>query len=76
MRSVMVKKYIMGIMEHIEPAGIHSGDSSAVLPPTAFRKRDHDQNTPRRIALQAEHSRFDQHSVCNKGEQVYVIEAN
>ena len=23
---------IMGIMEHIEPAGIHSGDSSAVLP--------------------------------------------
>jgi carbamoyl-phosphate synthase large subunit len=24
--------YIMGIMEHIEPAGIHSGDSSAVLP--------------------------------------------
>jgi carbamoyl-phosphate synthase large subunit len=24
---------IMGIMEHIEPAGIHSGDSNAVLPP-------------------------------------------
>ena len=25
--------HIMGIMEHVEPAGIHSGDSSAVLPP-------------------------------------------
>ena len=25
--------HIMGIMEHIEPAGVHSGDSSAVLPP-------------------------------------------
>ncbi|MEI6020732.1 MAG: carbamoyl-phosphate synthase large subunit [Bacteroidota bacterium] len=25
--------YIIGIMEHIEPAGIHSGDSYAVLPP-------------------------------------------
>src|SRR5690606_21188270 len=25
--------HIMGVMEHIEPAGIHSGDSSAVLPP-------------------------------------------
>ncbi len=25
--------YIIGIMEHIEPAGIHSGDSNAVLPP-------------------------------------------
>lgn len=24
---------IMGIMQHIEPAGIHSGDSAAVLPP-------------------------------------------
>ena len=25
--------YIIGIMEHVEPAGIHSGDSNAVLPP-------------------------------------------
>ncbi|MCS6916492.1 MAG: carbamoyl-phosphate synthase large subunit [Chitinophagales bacterium] len=25
--------HIMGVLEHIEPAGIHSGDSSAVLPP-------------------------------------------
>ncbi len=25
--------HIMGVMEHIEPAGIHSGDSNAVLPP-------------------------------------------
>ncbi|MEY2938994.1 MAG: hypothetical protein RL062_1583 [Bacteroidota bacterium] len=25
--------YIIGIMQHIEPAGIHSGDSYAVLPP-------------------------------------------
>ncbi len=25
--------HIMGIMEHIEPAGIHSGDSHATLPP-------------------------------------------
>ena len=25
--------YIIGVMEHVEPCGIHSGDSSAVLPP-------------------------------------------
>ena len=25
--------YIIGIMEHVEPCGIHSGDSSAMLPP-------------------------------------------
>ena len=34
MLYVMVKNiYIIGIMEHVEPAGIHSGDSYAVLPP-------------------------------------------
>ena len=27
------ESHIIGLMEHIEPAGIHSGDSSAVLPP-------------------------------------------
>ena len=35
--------YIIGIMEHIEPCGIHSGDSNAVLPtfnldPTILKK--------------------------------------
>jgi carbamoyl-phosphate synthase large subunit len=25
--------YIIGIMEHIEPCGVHSGDSNATLPP-------------------------------------------
>src|SRR5690606_33081915 len=25
--------HIIGVMQHIEPAGIHSGDSYAVLPP-------------------------------------------
>ncbi len=31
--------HIMGIMEHIEPAGIHSGDSSAVLPPYSLSEK-------------------------------------
>ena len=30
--------HIIGLMEHIEPAGIHSGDSSAVLPPFSLSK--------------------------------------
>src|SRR4030095_6621777 len=30
--------YIIGVMEHIEPAGIHSGDSNAVLPPFDLSK--------------------------------------
>ena len=30
--------YIIGVMEHIEPAGIHSGDSNSVLPPFSLGK--------------------------------------
>ena len=30
---------IAGIMEHIEEAGVHSGDSSCVLPPTSLAPR-------------------------------------
>ena len=30
---------IGGIMEHIEEAGVHSGDSSCVLPPVSCRRR-------------------------------------
>ena len=29
--------YVAGIMEHIEEAGVHSGDSSCVIPPVALR---------------------------------------
>jgi carbamoyl-phosphate synthase large subunit len=33
---------IAGIMEHIEEAGVHSGDSSCVLPPQSIKRRDLD----------------------------------
>ena len=32
---------ICGIMEHIEEAGIHSGDSACVLPPITLSRKDH-----------------------------------
>jgi carbamoyl-phosphate synthase large subunit len=32
---------ILGVMEHIEPAGIHSGDSNSVLPPYSLRPNHH-----------------------------------
>ncbi|PHX92702.1 MAG: carbamoyl phosphate synthase large subunit [Flavobacteriales bacterium] len=34
-----VEVHIVGLMEHIEPAGIHSGDSSAVLPPFSLSEK-------------------------------------
>ena len=70
--------HIMGVMEHIEPAGIHSGDSFAVLPPYDF--------SPRIVDLLKEYSikiakALKVKGVVNvqfavKGEDVYVIEAN
>ena len=36
--------FIAGIMEHIEEAGIHSGDSACSLPPYSLRARHHSRN--------------------------------
>ncbi len=33
--------FVCGIMEHIEEAGIHSGDSACSLPPHSLSRRDH-----------------------------------
>ena len=44
---------IAGIMEHIEEAGVHSGDSSCVLPPYSLAPSDArrpSKTTPRKLA--------------------------
>src|SRR6187455_1377267 len=76
--------HIMGIMEHIEPAGIHSGDSSAVLPPYSLSQSAIDQmiEYARKIAfaLKIKGLINIQFAIrVAKGgteEKVYVIEAN
>ncbi len=70
--------WIAGIMEHIEPAGVHSGDSTAVLPPYALS--DEVQQTIRRYVTELAH-RLSVVGLMNvqlavKGGVVYVIEAN
>ncbi|MCY7352684.1 MAG: carbamoyl-phosphate synthase large subunit [Cytophagaceae bacterium] len=70
--------YIIGIMEHIEPAGIHSGDSYAVLP--TFDLSDHvlqqiEQHT-RTIAVALRTVGLINIQFAIKNEIVYVIEAN
>ena len=70
--------HVMGVMEHIEPAGIHSGDSNAVLP--AFNL------TPLVVATMEEYAkqiafRLNIKGLINvqfaiKDSKVYVIEAN
>jgi carbamoyl-phosphate synthase large subunit len=70
--------YIIGIMEHIEPAGIHSGDSYAVLPPfdlsPSVIKQIEDHTKTIALALNTVGLINIQFAV--KEEVVYVIEAN
>ncbi|MFN8279307.1 MAG: carbamoyl-phosphate synthase large subunit [Saprospiraceae bacterium] len=70
--------HIMGIMEHIEPAGIHSGDSSAVLPTYSLSEKAIETmiEYARRIALRLNIRGLINIQFAIKGEQVYVIEAN
>lgn len=70
--------HVMGVMEHIEPAGIHSGDSHAVLPEFNL--------SPLIVATMEEYAKriakaLDIRGLINiqfaiKGGKVYVIEAN
>ncbi len=70
--------HIMGIMEHIEPAGVHSGDSSAVLPTYSL--------SPHVVGQMVEHAEKLAFALKIKGliniqfaiknEKVFVIEAN
>ena len=70
--------YIIGIMEHIEPAGIHSGDSNAVLPPFSLSEgviRQIEAHT-KTIALAMNTVGLLNIQFAIKDEVVYVIEAN
>ncbi len=70
--------HIMGIMEHIEPAGIHSGDSSAVLPPYSLSQNVIDQmiKYTERLAFALKIKGLINIQFAIKDEKVYVIEAN
>jgi carbamoyl-phosphate synthase large subunit len=70
--------YIIGIMQHIEPAGIHSGDSYAVLPPYNlgdFVMQQIEDHT-RTIAVALRTVGLINIQFAIKDDLVYVIEAN
>ena len=70
--------YIIGIMEHIEPCGIHSGDSNATLPVfnlgefTVKQIRDH----TKKIALALNTVGLINIQFAIKDDKVFIIEAN
>ena len=69
---------IIGIMQHIEPAGIHSGDSYALLPPFNLgdlviqKIKDYTE----RIAIALETRGLINVQFAVKDDEVYIIEAN
>ena len=70
--------YIGGVLEHIEEAGIHSGDSATCIPPFSFSDSLVGQlrATTRRLALRLGVKGLINVQYAVKGETVYVIEAN
>ena len=70
--------YIIGIMEHIEPAGIHSGDSYAVLPTFDLSDNVLDQIKAhtKKIAIALKTVGLLNIQFAIKNEIVYIIEAN
>jgi len=69
---------IMGIMEHIEPAGIHSGDSSAMLPTYSLSKEviETMKKYTHQLAEALEIRGLINIQFAIKDDHVYVIEAN
>jgi carbamoyl-phosphate synthase large subunit len=72
------KTIIGGIMEHIEEAGIHSGDSSCVLPPHTLSARLIDEIKEATRAMAAELGVIGLMNVqyAVKDEDLYILEVN
>jgi carbamoyl-phosphate synthase large subunit len=70
--------YIIGIMQHIEPAGIHSGDSYAVLPPYNLGDfvMTQIEDITKKIAIELRTVGLLNIQFAIKDDKVYVIEAN
>lgn len=70
--------YIIGIMQHIEPAGIHSGDSYALLPPYNLGDfvMQQIEDITKKIAVELRTVGLINIQFAIKDDKVYVIEAN
>ena len=72
------KVVIGGIMEHIEEAGVHSGDSACSLPPVTISKKVIDQvkKQTKQLALELKVKGLINIQFAIKDEQVYILEVN
>ena len=70
--------FIAGILEHLEPAGIHSGDSTAVLPPFSISENviEEIKNKSTKLAKALEVKGLLNIQFAIKDEKLYILEAN
>jgi carbamoyl-phosphate synthase large subunit len=69
---------VAGIMQHVEEAGVHSGDSACVIPPMSLGERmlEEIRGTTRRIALELGVVGLINIQFGVAGGELYVLEAN
>lgn len=69
---------IGGIMEHIEQAGVHSGDSACALPPYSLSNEIQDRlrEQVRQMALELGVKGLMNTQFAIKGEEIYILEVN
>ncbi|HEX9745818.1 MAG TPA: carbamoyl-phosphate synthase large subunit, partial [bacterium] len=70
--------YVAGIMEHIEEAGIHSGDSACVLPPFSLSDEmiGNIREATRRLALELQVVGLMNVQFAVKDDELYILEVN
>ena len=70
--------FIAGILEHLEPAGIHSGDSTAVLPPFSISENvvEEIKNKSTKLAKALGVKGLLNIQFAIKDEKLYILEAN
>jgi len=70
--------YVAGIMEHIEEAGIHSGDSACSLPPVSIKPFliKEIENQTKKLALALKVKGFMNIQFAIKKDEIFVLEVN
>jgi len=70
--------FVAGIMQHIEEAGIHSGDSACCLPPVAIKEKliVEIKNQTKKLALALKVKGFMNVQYAIKDDEIYIIEVN
>ncbi len=72
------KVFVAGIMQHIEEAGIHSGDSACCIPPIAIKKEliEEINNQTKKLALALKVKGFMNIQFAIKNDEIFIIEVN